>query len=198
MPNTKISADRVKNHWQYSKTIYIFGTIAAVMLAALIFTIATNRTPPNQYAVLGEKVRSSGTKAIDQGLFGRFGGVGAHDAAGNARKAAKARGAQAALAVRQFVAGKSVFVGGGSHAKGIQNAVAPHGRGQADDAVLLGARRTAAASLRQADLFGCEKNEFVGGFRGFGGGKTLQFGHFWHLLSFSPIIAVVQREKCQK
>ena len=67
MPNTKISADRVKNHWQYSKTIYIFGTIAAVMLAALIFTIATNRTPPNQYAVGIALVRSySNTEKLEE------------------------------------------------------------------------------------------------------------------------------------
>ena len=67
MPNTKITGDRVKTHWQYSKMIYFFGTVAAVMLAALIFTIATNRTPPNQYAVGIALVRSySNTEKLEE------------------------------------------------------------------------------------------------------------------------------------
>ena len=51
MPNTRITKDRLKNHWQYSRAVYIFGTLAAVLLAALLYTVVTNREPPNQFSV---------------------------------------------------------------------------------------------------------------------------------------------------
>ena len=58
MPNTKITKDRLKNHWQYSRAVYIFGTLAAVLLAALLYTVVTNREPPNQFSVNIALVRS--------------------------------------------------------------------------------------------------------------------------------------------
>ncbi|MBR4235130.1 MAG: hypothetical protein IKR85_03600 [Clostridia bacterium] len=50
MPNTKITKARLINHWAYSKNLYIFGTIAVIALAALLFTM-TRHTPDNAHSV---------------------------------------------------------------------------------------------------------------------------------------------------
>ncbi len=58
MPRTAITRDRLRNHWQYSKAIYILGTAAAVLLSALVYTMITNRAPANQFSVNVALVRS--------------------------------------------------------------------------------------------------------------------------------------------
>lgn len=45
MPNTKLTKDRLKNHYQYCKSIYIGIIIAAVMLADVLFTVTAYRSP---------------------------------------------------------------------------------------------------------------------------------------------------------
>ena len=58
MPRTEITRDRLKNHWQYSKAIYIIGIAAAVLLSALVYTMITNRAPANRFSVNIALVRS--------------------------------------------------------------------------------------------------------------------------------------------
>ncbi len=45
MPNTKLTKDRMKNHWHYSKMIYLGVVLIAAMLADLVFTATTYRAP---------------------------------------------------------------------------------------------------------------------------------------------------------
>lgn len=44
MPNTKLTSERVKEHFGYSKRMYIIGIIVAVLAASLIFDV-TRHTP---------------------------------------------------------------------------------------------------------------------------------------------------------
>ena len=48
MPNTKLSKALLKNHYQYTKAIYLGILIAAVMIADVIFTITEYRSPGNR------------------------------------------------------------------------------------------------------------------------------------------------------
>lgn len=45
MPNTKLTRDRLKNHYQYGKMIYVGIIIVAVMLADVLFTVTAYRSP---------------------------------------------------------------------------------------------------------------------------------------------------------
>ena len=45
MPNTKLTKDRMKNHWHYSKMIYLAVVLIAAMLADVLFTATTYRAP---------------------------------------------------------------------------------------------------------------------------------------------------------
>jgi len=45
MPNTKMTKDRMKNHWHYSKMIYVAVVIIAAMLADLLFTVTVYHAP---------------------------------------------------------------------------------------------------------------------------------------------------------
>ena len=45
MPNTKITKQKVKDHLSYSKRLYIFGMIAFVGLASLLFTVTRYQSP---------------------------------------------------------------------------------------------------------------------------------------------------------
>jgi len=48
MPNTKLTKARLKNHYQYTKSIYIGILLVAVMLADVIFTVTAYRSPGNR------------------------------------------------------------------------------------------------------------------------------------------------------
>ena len=45
MPNTKLTQDRMKNHWHYGKMIYLAVAVIAAMLADLVFTATTYHAP---------------------------------------------------------------------------------------------------------------------------------------------------------
>ncbi len=45
MPNTKLTKERLKVHFQYGKMIYIVIAIVAVMLADVLFTVTAYRSP---------------------------------------------------------------------------------------------------------------------------------------------------------
>lgn len=45
MPNTKLTKARMKNHWHYSKMIYLAVVVIAAMLADVLFTATTYRAP---------------------------------------------------------------------------------------------------------------------------------------------------------
>ena len=49
MPNTKLTKEKLKNHWVYSKWIYIFMTVLAVGLASLLYTVAHNHNKDEEY-----------------------------------------------------------------------------------------------------------------------------------------------------
>ncbi len=51
MPDTRLTKERLKNHWAYSKKIYIFMTLVCVGLASIIFTMVNNHLPPNNKLV---------------------------------------------------------------------------------------------------------------------------------------------------
>ncbi|MBQ3080787.1 MAG: hypothetical protein IJC48_12455 [Clostridia bacterium] len=51
MPNTKITKQKWKDHYSYSKKIYFFGILVAVGVASLIFSV-TRYIPDNAHAVL--------------------------------------------------------------------------------------------------------------------------------------------------
>ncbi len=55
MPNTKITKQKWKDHYSYSKKIYIIGIIIAAAVASLIYSV-TRYVPPNEKAVLIELV----------------------------------------------------------------------------------------------------------------------------------------------
>ena len=48
MPNTKLSKSLLKNHYHYSKAIYIGVIIVAAMLAGVLFTVTAYRSPGNR------------------------------------------------------------------------------------------------------------------------------------------------------
>lgn len=48
MPNTKLSKALLKNHYQYTKAIYLGIIVAAVMIADVLFTITAYRSPGNR------------------------------------------------------------------------------------------------------------------------------------------------------
>lgn len=48
MPNTKLTKARIKNHYQYTKSIYIAIIIAAVMISDVLFTVTAYRSPGNR------------------------------------------------------------------------------------------------------------------------------------------------------
>jgi len=48
MPNTKLNKARLKNHYHYGKSIYICIIIVAIMLADVVFTVTTYRSPGNR------------------------------------------------------------------------------------------------------------------------------------------------------
>ena len=52
MPNTKITKDKLKNHWAYSKRVYILLTAVVVGLASIVYTMANNHNPPD-YQYIG-------------------------------------------------------------------------------------------------------------------------------------------------
>jgi len=58
MPNTKLTKDRLKNHYQYTKAIYLGILIAAVMIADVLFTVTAYRSP--------------GSRSVDIELVGVF------------------------------------------------------------------------------------------------------------------------------
>ena len=45
MPNTKLTKDRLKNHWHYGKMIYLGIALIAVMIADVFFTATIYRAP---------------------------------------------------------------------------------------------------------------------------------------------------------
>lgn len=45
MPNTKLTKDRLKNHYHYTKAIYLGVIIVAAILADVLFTVTTYRSP---------------------------------------------------------------------------------------------------------------------------------------------------------
>lgn len=47
MPKTKITKERVQNHMHYAKKLYIFGTIAVMLLSGLIFDV-TRHVPSGE------------------------------------------------------------------------------------------------------------------------------------------------------
>ena len=47
MPNTKITKDKLKNHWAYSKKIYILLTAIMVGLGSIAYTMVNNHNPPD-------------------------------------------------------------------------------------------------------------------------------------------------------
>ena len=47
MPDTRITREKLKNHWAYSKKIYIFLTLVAVGLGSILYTVSNNRNPPD-------------------------------------------------------------------------------------------------------------------------------------------------------
>ena len=50
MPNTKVTRQKWKDHFFYSKKIYIIGTLVAIALASLVFTV-TRYIPADEHAV---------------------------------------------------------------------------------------------------------------------------------------------------
>ncbi len=51
MPNTKITKDKLKTHWIYSKWIYILVTLLVVGLASIMYTVVNNHNPPDDQFV---------------------------------------------------------------------------------------------------------------------------------------------------
>ena len=47
MPNTKLTRDKLKNHFQYSKMLYLVVMITAALIGNLVFTVTVYR-PPNE------------------------------------------------------------------------------------------------------------------------------------------------------
>ena len=67
MPNTKITKEKLKNHWAYSKKVYILLTAVAVGLASIIYTMANNHNPPdNQYVGIALVDSFSDTSRIER------------------------------------------------------------------------------------------------------------------------------------
>ncbi|MBR5985480.1 MAG: hypothetical protein IK019_03615 [Clostridia bacterium] len=66
MPDTRITKQRLKDHWSYSGKAYIIGALIAVALASMFFTMVTNREPADKYSVNFAIVRSySNAEALD-------------------------------------------------------------------------------------------------------------------------------------
>ena len=47
MPNTKLTRDKLKNHFQYSKMLYLVVMVTAALIGNLVFTVTVYR-PPNE------------------------------------------------------------------------------------------------------------------------------------------------------
>ena len=58
MPDTRITKQKLKDHWSYSGKVYIIGALVAVALASIFFTMVTNREPADMYSVNFAIVRS--------------------------------------------------------------------------------------------------------------------------------------------
>ncbi|MBO7359183.1 MAG: hypothetical protein J6U72_05110 [Clostridia bacterium] len=58
MPDTRITKQKLKDHWGYSGKAYIIGALVAVALASMFFTMVTNREPADKYSVNFAIVRS--------------------------------------------------------------------------------------------------------------------------------------------
>lgn len=58
MPDTRITKQKLKDHWGYSGRAYIIGALIAVALASMFFTMVTNREPADKYSVNFAIVRS--------------------------------------------------------------------------------------------------------------------------------------------
>ena len=58
MPDTRITKQKLKDHWSYSGKVYIIGALVAVALASMFFTMVTNREPADMYSVNFAIVRS--------------------------------------------------------------------------------------------------------------------------------------------
>ncbi|MBR6008133.1 MAG: hypothetical protein IK056_03490, partial [Clostridia bacterium] len=66
MPDTRITKQKLKDHWSYSGKAYIIGALIAVALASMFFTMVTNREPADKYSVNFAIVRSfSNSEALD-------------------------------------------------------------------------------------------------------------------------------------
>ncbi|MCR4621645.1 MAG: hypothetical protein K5663_06140 [Clostridiales bacterium] len=58
MPDTRLTKQKLKDHWSYSSKGYIIGALLAVALASIFFTMVTNREPADKYSVNFAIVRS--------------------------------------------------------------------------------------------------------------------------------------------
>ena len=57
MPNTRITKQKWKDHFSYSKRVYIFGTLLCIAVVSLLFSV-TRYTPPDERSVSIELVDS--------------------------------------------------------------------------------------------------------------------------------------------
>ena len=81
MPNTKITKEKLKNHWAYSKKIYILMTAVAVGLASILYTVVNNHNPADyKYVCIALVDSYSDTTRIERDAITLYDCAHAYDA----------------------------------------------------------------------------------------------------------------------
>ena len=80
MPNTKITKEKLKNHWAYSKKVYILMTAIAVGLASIVYTMVNNPNPAdNKYVCIALVDSYADTSKIEREAITLYDRVRAYD-----------------------------------------------------------------------------------------------------------------------
>ena len=73
MPSTRLTRERLRNHWQYGKWVYVVILAAAYFLGSMVYTMTAYRSPADrrvEFHVVTDRLRAvEPMQAIAQGLL---------------------------------------------------------------------------------------------------------------------------------